>query len=241
MKGLTDRFISWDLLDIILVVAVTFSLTPLCFWFIFWGWGGEFLQANRGLVLNLIQALLLGGLTLVLVKGKYKIKFQQFGLRRITVDTALKYGVMGGAFLCLMVVGINNFTHSLLAEILGAAPPTQQVIKDLLATETSGLFILHGILIVVIAPITEEIFFRGLIYPYCRMKLGLGKGMVVSGMVFGAAHFSWWVFFPTFLGGVILAWIYQRTNSLYPVILAHGVWNLIIVLLVYIIWGLGVV
>ena len=235
-ERLTAGGVSWDVVDIILVITLTYSLTPLLFWGGCWGLRCEFLQQNELLILNLLRACLLGLISLSLVKIKYGINFRQFGLKRIKLETGFRYGIIGGAGLCLLVLGINNLTHNLVANIFEIMPPTQQVIKDLLATETLTVFVLHSLLIIVIAPVTEEIFFRGLIYPYLRSKFGEIKGLIANGLVFGLAHFSFWVFIPTFLGGIILGWIYRRTQSLYSAMLAHGVWNLIIVVLVYLVW-----
>jgi len=238
-ERLTTDGVSWDIVDIILVIALTYTLTPLLFWGGCWSLRCDFLQQNKLLILNLLRAGLLGVISLWVVKKKYGINLRQFGLRRIKVETGFRYGIIGGVGLCLLVLGINNLTHNLAANIFEIMPPTQQVIKDLLATETLVVFILHSLLIIVIAPVTEEIFFRGLVYPYLQKKMGAVKGIIVNGLVFGLAHFSLWVFIPTFLGGIVLGWIYRRTRSLYSAMLAHGVWNLIIVVLVYLVWHIN--
>ncbi|AGB40717.1 CAAX amino terminal protease family [Halobacteroides halobius DSM 5150] len=239
-----NRQIDWQLADIILVLFFTLTVTPILFHVVWWGLDQilalDSLMQIRLLILNLIQAVLLGSLTLIVVTRNYYLSVSNFGLKKIDIDSILKYGVVGGIVICIFVVLINNLIHAVVSKIYGINPPTQQVIKDLLKSNNNWIFILHTCLIVIIAPISEEIFFRGFIYSYCKSKLGITKGILLNGVIFGLAHFSIWVFIPTFLGGIILAWIYERTNSLYSSILAHGVWNLIIVLLIFIIWKAGI-
>ncbi|GAB6098810.1 hypothetical protein JCM16358_06890 [Halanaerocella petrolearia] len=237
--------IKWQLADIILVLFLTFTVTPLLFQSLWWGLDAilalDGLLEVRPLLLNLTQATLLASLTLTVVTKSYYISITEFGLRKIDIDSILKYGLIGGVVICFFIMLINNLIHTLASKFYGITPPTQQVIKNLLQSNNNWVFLLYSFLITIVAPISEEIFFRGLIYPYCKSKLGINKGMLVNGVIFGLAHFSGWVFIPTFLGGVILAWIYEQTDSLYSSMLAHGVWNLIIVLLIFIIWKLGII
>ncbi|GAB6137576.1 CPBP family intramembrane glutamic endopeptidase [Halanaerobaculum tunisiense] len=246
MSGIrTNEDIEWELADIIVVLVVTFTVTPILFQML-WAGLDIFLVVDamlqfRILLLNLIQAILLASLTLLVVTKSYYLSLQEFGLRRISLDSILKYGLCGGVVICFFIMLTNNLLHMLATKIYGINPPTQQVIQSLLESDSNLNFILHSFLIIIIAPISEEIFFRGLVYPYCKSKFGAKLGLVLNGVIFGGAHFSGWVFIPTFLGGVILAWIYDQTNSLYSSILAHGVWNLIIVGLIFIVWKSGII
>ncbi len=243
--SLNDQGIKWDLVDILLVLSLTFSMTLLFFLVLEYGLNeffvSKFIISIKPLILNFIQALLLAGLTLFLVKIRYNISLNDFGFKFIKVSTTLKYGIIGGISICLLITLLNNIIYSFIFDLFGIQAPTQEVIKSLLRAENPILFLLYTCLIVIVAPLTEEIFFRGFVYPYCKVKVGKCRGMILNGILFGFAHFSCWLFFPTCLGGVILAWIYEKTESLYSAILAHAVWNMIIVSLVYIIWKLKLV
>jgi len=78
-----------------------------------------------------------------------------------------------------------------------------------------------------IAPIKEEMLFRGIIYPPFRKALGRGKGMLLTGLFFAALHFDLVRFLPLFIGGVVLAWLYERSASIWPAVIAHGTWNIL--------------
>ena len=95
------------------------------------------------------------------------------------------------------------------------------------------------IAIVVIAPVVEEITFRGFIYGGLRSRLGASWAVVVSSLVFAVAHTlsvggSILLLGPSlFIAGVALALVYQRTRSLYPGMALHASFNLIAVILIF--------
>jgi membrane protease YdiL (CAAX protease family) len=79
---------------------------------------------------------------------------------------------------------------------------------------------------IVFAPVFEELIFRGLLHGTLRTRLGWPLAAVVSGFVFALAHgYGVAGFVSVFLSGVLWAWVYERTGSLLPAILAHAVNN----------------
>lgn len=71
----------------------------------------------------------------------------------------------------------------------------------------------------VVAPIEEEILFRGVVYAGLRARWGGVVAAAVSAVVFGAIHIPA-VIVPTVLG-VVLAALLSRTGSLWPGVLVH--------------------
>ena len=76
--------------------------------------------------------------------------------------------------------------------------------------------------LVVWTPLTEEIFFRGFIFAGLAPRLGVWRAMLVSSLVFSLFHLDPAVMVPIFITGFLLAWLYRRTGSLWPGILAHA-------------------
>ena len=74
----------------------------------------------------------------------------------------------------------------------------------------------------VVTPVVEEVFFRGFVFAGLAPRLGVGWAMVVSSVVFSVFHLDVGVFIPIFVTGLLLAWLYHRTGSLWPGVLAHG-------------------
>jgi hypothetical protein len=83
---------------------------------------------------------------------------------------------------------------------------------------------------VVMAPIFEEILFRGFLFRGLANSLGWVWAAAVSAAVFGAAHLQLDVFVPLAALGFVLAWAYHRTGSLWTNITMHALFNTIAVL-----------
>jgi membrane protease YdiL (CAAX protease family) len=76
----------------------------------------------------------------------------------------------------------------------------------------------------------EEWLVRGYIYHALRQRWRRGTAVLASALLFAALHglnpeFSPAGLLNTFLAGVILALLVERTGSLWSAVLAHGVWN----------------
>lgn len=79
--------------------------------------------------------------------------------------------------------------------------------------------------VAVVTPITEELFFRGFVMRGLMGRLGSGWALVASAVIFSLFHISPQVLVPIFVTGLLLGWLYQRTGSLWPAILAHAAQN----------------
>jgi membrane protease YdiL (CAAX protease family) len=80
---------------------------------------------------------------------------------------------------------------------------------------------------VVIAAVTEEIIYRGMLYGTFRHYLGPLAAIVVSAAVFAGLHQMAYGFLSLFVIGFLLAYLYERTGSLVASIVAHAVHNLL--------------
>ena len=84
-------------------------------------------------------------------------------------------------------------------------------------------------------PLTEELFFRGFVLTGLLGRFGALRGMVFSAAVFSLFHVAPGVLLPIFVTGVLLAWLYHRTRSIWPCVAAHAGQNA--VALSYAAWG----
>ena len=86
---------------------------------------------------------------------------------------------------------------------------------------------------VVFAPLFEELAFRGLLFAILRRKFSFLPAALISAGIFGIAHGYGWVgLLSVCWSGVLWAWIYEKTGSLLPGILAHAINNLLVCLAV---------
>ena len=82
---------------------------------------------------------------------------------------------------------------------------------------------------VVMAPLFEEIVFRGFLFRGLANSWGWVWGALASAAIFGAAHLQLDVFLPLAALGFVLAWAYHRTGSLWTCITMHAIFNRIAV------------
>ena len=81
------------------------------------------------------------------------------------------------------------------------------------------------LMLVILAPVMEEVLFRGILLEAVRSKYSSGRAIVVSALMFGVIHFIPQQVVNAFVIGLILGFIYVRTDSLWPVIIIHALNN----------------
>ena len=88
-------------------------------------------------------------------------------------------------------------------------------------------------MIICIAPIAEEFFFRGFFYRALRSRYSVLVAALIDGLLFGAIHFDFssadalLIVPPLAALGFMFCLVYERTGSLYPVIALHALNNAI--------------
>src|SRR5262249_51207300 len=80
----------------------------------------------------------------------------------------------------------------------------------------------------VVAPIVEEMTFRGLLYGTLRARFGPWPSALTSAVLFALPHgYAVAGSLSVLVSGVLWAWAYERTKSLLPGIFAHAANNLL--------------
>jgi membrane protease YdiL (CAAX protease family) len=79
-----------------------------------------------------------------------------------------------------------------------------------------------------IVPFIEEFFFRGVLLGWLKDRIPVIPAVVFTALAFAAYHQNWDYLLSLFAFGLILGWVFLRTKSLWPAILAHGAYNLVI-------------
>ena len=84
----------------------------------------------------------------------------------------------------------------------------------------------------VISPIYEEIFYCGFLYRWLRTRLGMSWALILSSLIFTIVHLPTYNVMPVnFFSGILFAWAYERTGSIWPPVLIHGLTNGLMVIL----------
>ncbi len=98
-------------------------------------------------------------------------------------------------------------------------------VDALLGQETGLRFALLTVGVAGLAPLGEEVLFRGLLQPHLCARLGTGRGLVVTAALFSLLHLDPIGLVPRFELGLLFGWLVLRTGSLWASILAHAVNN----------------
>ncbi|MCY1722654.1 type II CAAX endopeptidase family protein [Prolixibacteraceae bacterium Z1-6] len=86
--------------------------------------------------------------------------------------------------------------------------------------------------VAVIAPIVEELIFRGLIFNGFRKNYNAFVAVIISALLFALFHLNPWQFPATFVLGILLGWLMLRTNNIFVAILGHSINNTLVLLTV---------
>jgi membrane protease YdiL (CAAX protease family) len=89
--------------------------------------------------------------------------------------------------------------------------------------------------IVLLAPVSEELFFRGFLFAGLRSKWTFWPAAILSGLIFGLVHAPTGVTaaIPLAALGFALCWLYEQTGSVWPCMIAHGINNGLAVALIH--------
>ncbi len=84
--------------------------------------------------------------------------------------------------------------------------------------------VLTGVAVVAVAPLAEEVFYRGLIFGGLQ-RWGFWPAAVISGAVFSGVHLDPGSLIPFFIIGVVLAWLFWRRGNLWESVAFHVIFN----------------
>ena len=146
--------------------------------------------------------------------------FTSLGWRRTVSDKTLAWIGLGGLILSPVVSGIASLAHT---------PEVHLEALDQLQKQPVILAI-FGVMAVTIAPLFEEMLFRGFMQPlFCR-SLGVLPGIVLTGVLFGALHgpeyqMVWQYVAAISLVGIAFGIVRYRTNSIIPSTVMHACYN----------------
>jgi membrane protease YdiL (CAAX protease family) len=141
------------------------------------------------------------------------------------------FGLRGAPLGFTTAIAVGGVLAFFLFELVYAAivqPDAEQTVVEDLGADNSQLLLWAGALVVIlVAPVCEELFFRGILYRVLRARMSFWIAAVIDGVLFGLVHGS--LVIVPILGflGVVLCYVYERTGTLYSVIAIHALNNMI--------------
>ena len=217
--------VPWSLKDVIIASVLLFAV----------GVGGslglEITLVRTGLVADRTLAAVLGSMlfpiallggTWVFGAMRHKASLDILGFRRTSLTS-----VTWLPFVALSIGLSTTAVYALLAhwlEIDFLVP--DQGLEEIAALDSLAVLPTFAI-IGLLAPFAEEVFFRGFLLAALASVIGGLRGAVASSAIFSVVHLNVSTLLPIFVMGMLLAWLYLRTGSIWPPIVAHAAQNLI--------------
>lgn len=167
-------------------------------------------QLAQSAVLILVQLVYLLPLVIVFLYRRINPKSLGFG--------GFEWSTLGLGCGLLIVSYMLILVHNTILTLLGVTTQGDEILKLFNTLDSPMWFIIVG---VIFAPIVEELFFRGFLFQGFRQKYGWIGGMLLSSTIFAMAHLDPAALIPTFILGCLLAYMYHRSNSVWPGIIIH--------------------
>lgn len=125
----------------------------------------------------------------------------------------------------LMPLYLSAVVSFLICTTLHIPFEPQQLIQLFRRLETPWQLAGFATLAIVIAPVSEEMFFRGLLHGWFKSFMPTSASIAVTSLLFGAVHWHAPAFLPLTMLGLSLAVLYEATGSLWPSIALHAIFN----------------
>ncbi|RIW32542.1 CPBP family intramembrane metalloprotease [Bacillus salacetis] len=213
------EFVLLMVLEFVIVIGVIkWTVQP-----IYSGWLNNELYAGTLMGLT-IAIVLLGGIYFIALRPK-KLSWSEVGVKPFQMKDwklIILYSIIllaGAVIIVVLTSFIGNTWENSKTE---AMQQNVTLVTVLLAFVSAA----------VISPIYEEIFYRGFLYRWLRTRVGFKGAILLSSLIFTIVHIPTYNVMPVnFFSGIIFALAYERTGSIWPSVLVHGLTNGTMVLL----------
>jgi len=122
--------------------------------------------------------------------------------------------------------GLQYFLNDVSIQMDRVLPPPSWFIELFSRLFDSDLGVWGGVMrVVIIAPVVEELIFRGVIMSGFMRNYKIGYAIFFSALMFALFHLNPWQFPATFMLGLALGWIRFRTGSILACIAGHAIHN----------------
>ena len=175
-------------------------------------------------IATFLQGLIFIGTAVMFASFVRKPRPEHFGLRPTRFWPAVGWAAAG--------IGIFYVAVAIYSAVV--QPDAEQTVaQDLGADQGTFGMIAAGFMVICVAPVAEEFFFRGFFYKALRSRYSVLVAAGIDGLLFGVIHYDFsgadalLILPPLGALGFIFCLVYERTGSLYPVIALHALNNAI--------------
>jgi membrane protease YdiL (CAAX protease family) len=176
----------------------------------------------------LLQGILFHGVAFlivcVFVRRRQSSWQTSFGMTWQSLKRTASQGLIGYVGI-LPVVFVTSLLIQVLFFMAGQPVTLQDVVDVFLEQQPAWSLLFLFLLAVVVAPLVEEILFRGILLTVLVKRIGTGLAVVISSLIFAGIHMHLPSFFPLFTLAVALSLLYIYSGSLWPSVILHSVFN----------------
>jgi uncharacterized protein len=218
-------------LRVLLTLAGLIGLVIVIGSIFYWQFSGEFFDSEKSpwplIIGSGVQTLIIFGAVEFGWRRPKGLTWFELGFRPVPPRTLILFAVAG-----VLLAGMIEF----LERQLGIKPG--DLIPDMIAPQ--GFVWSHFLAVLlgagIIAPIAEEMIFRGVLYSWFRSRLGMPLAIFSNAIIFGLIHFG---YPPPLMAlvavmGAVFAWSFERTGSLWVPIVLHVGQNSAVVIAIYV-------
>ena len=170
-------------------------------------------------VVGLLEMLLLGVVWLFTVRRR-RLSWRALGFRKVGAGALLGLPLL----VILASVSLTGLLV-LLARAVGLEvlmpPETPQLLRGAMPVQYAAVI---GV-VVFLAPLAEEVFFRGFVLQGLMPSLGPWGAVAASAALFSVSHGAVGMLIPTLILGLLLGWLFLRAGSIWACFTAHAFQN----------------
>jgi len=143
----------------------------------------------------------------------------QFGLRGTRLWPAVGWAALGM---------LSFYVFAAIYSVAVQPDIEQNITKELGAEDSTVGLVVAGFMVIAVAPVGEEFFFRGFFYRALRSRYAIPLAAAIDGLLFGVIHWDFskldglLIVPPLAVLGLVFCLVYEKTGSLYPVIGLHA-------------------
>jgi len=147
-----------------------------------------------------------------------------FGLKTADFFRDACWGIVILVGVMPLILGYN-IVAQMVMEWIGIAPDVQDVTRIISESSSLTTKVYFALLALVVAPVVEELIFRGILLPALTRIAGVKVAIMVVSVLFAAVHGHWPSFVPLFMLSVALCLAYIYRGSLITSIAMHSAFN----------------
>lgn len=176
------------------------------------------------LIASIVFQLMLGLMVIAFIRWRSSIR-DWLGLRWKQWPLALGIAPATVFLMWVLMIALNLIGWNAWLERSLGIESMQETVKLFKEAQSPLVLALMTVSAVVVAPIVEEVVFRGYLYPAAKKFCGPTGGILFSSLVFAAAHGNVVALLPLFILAVLLCLIYESTGSIWANISVHFLFN----------------